>query len=196
MSSCRSRSAARPAMRRWRATGVGWSTRTRQGCPAATRTSSSRVRSWCSRHSELLPLLVGRSATYGETWAKSVRSERTPAKECDMAATATARWEGTIDDGSGTMSTATGLEGSFTKASRFADGKGTNPEELLGAAHAGCFSQYLALLLTTNEPPPTCIQTPAQVSIRVGDDGPPLNRIALSTVVDVDLPAETGRSHV
>ncbi|HEY9555615.1 MAG TPA: OsmC family peroxiredoxin [Acidimicrobiales bacterium] len=107
-----------------------------------------------------------------------------------MAATATARWEGTIDDGSGTMSTATGLEGSFTKASRFADGKGTNPEELLGAAHAGCFSQYLALLLTKNETPPTSIQTTAKVSIMVGDDGPTINRIALSTVVDVDLPAE------
>ena len=107
-----------------------------------------------------------------------------------MAATATARWEGTIDDGSGTMSTATGLEGTFTKASRFADGKGTNPEELIGAAHAGCFSQFLALLLTKNETPPTSIETKAKVSIVVGDDGPTINRIALSTVVDVDLPAE------
>jgi osmotically inducible protein OsmC len=107
-----------------------------------------------------------------------------------MAATATARWEGTIDDGSGTMSTATGLEGTFTKASRFADGKGTNPEELIGAAHAGCFSQFLALLLTKNETPPTSIETTAKVSIVVGEDGPTINRIALSTVVDVDLPAE------
>src|SRR3546814_13818745 len=78
----------------------------------------------------------------------------------------------------------------FTKASRCADGKGTNPEKLLGAAHAGCFSQYLALLLTKNETPPTAIQTTAKVSIMVGDDGPTINRIALSTVVDVDLPAE------
>lgn len=107
-----------------------------------------------------------------------------------MAATATARWEGTIDDGSGTMSTATGLEGTFTKASRFADGKGTNPEELIGAAHAGCFSQFLALLLTKNETPPSSIETTAKVSIVVGDDGPTINRIALSTVVDVDLPAD------
>lgn len=108
-----------------------------------------------------------------------------------MAATATARWEGTIDDGSGSMSTATGLEGAFSKASRFADGDGTNPEELIGAAHAGCFSQYLALLLTQNETPPTSIETTAKVSIVVGDDGPTINRIGLSTVVDVDLPAET-----
>ena len=51
-----------------------------------------------------------------------------------MAATATARWEGSLDDGSGTISTGAGLQGTYTKASRFADGTGTNPEELIGAA--------------------------------------------------------------
>jgi osmotically inducible protein OsmC len=107
-----------------------------------------------------------------------------------MAATATATWAGTLDDGSGTMSTATGLEGTFTKASRFEDGNGTNPEELIGAAHAGCFSQFLALLLSKNDTPPKSIETTAKVSIMVGDDGPTINRIALSTVVDVDLSAE------
>lgn len=107
-----------------------------------------------------------------------------------MAATAVARWEGTIDDGSGTMSTATGLEGTFTKASRFADGAGTNPEELIGAAHAGCFSQFLALLLSKNDTPPRSIETTAKVSIVVGDDGPTIDRIALTTVVDADLPAD------
>lgn len=107
-----------------------------------------------------------------------------------MAATASARWEGTIDEGSGTLSTATGLHGVFTKASRFADGDGTNPEELIGAAHAGCFSQFLALLLTQNGTPPRAIDTTAKVSIVAGDDGPTINRIDLSTVVDADLPAD------
>lgn len=107
-----------------------------------------------------------------------------------MAATATARWEGSIDEGSGTMSTATGLEGPFTKASRFADGEGTNPEELIGAAHAGCFSQYLALLLSQEGSPPTSIETTAKVSIATGDGGPTINRISLTSVVDVDLPAD------
>ena len=107
-----------------------------------------------------------------------------------MAATATARWEGTIDEGTGAVSTGTSLTGTFTKASRFADGAGTNPEELIGAAHAGCFSQFLALLLTKNEPPPTSIETTAKVSIAVTDEGPTITRIALSTTVDVDLPAE------
>ncbi|HEX4868169.1 MAG TPA: OsmC family peroxiredoxin [Acidimicrobiales bacterium] len=107
-----------------------------------------------------------------------------------MASTAYARWEGTIEEGSGTMATATGLRGTFTRASRFADGDGTNPEELIGAAHAGCFSQFLALLLTKNDTPPTSIETTAKVSIVVGDDGPTINRIALSTIVDADLSAD------
>jgi osmotically inducible protein OsmC len=88
------------------------------------------------------------------------------------------------------MSTATGLHGDFTKASRFADGAGTNPEELIGAAHAGCFSQFLALLLTQEGTPPTSIETTAKVSIVVGDDGPTINRIVLTSRVDADVPDE------
>ncbi len=108
-----------------------------------------------------------------------------------MAARATATWQGSIDEGSGTMSTATGLEGAFSKASRFADGSGTNPEELIGAAHAGCFSQFLALLLTKNGTPPTKIETSARVSIEVGDDGPTITRIDLTSVVVAEVSADT-----
>lgn len=107
-----------------------------------------------------------------------------------MVSTATARWEGSLDDGSGTMSTATGLEGRFTKASRFADGEGTNPEELIGAAHAGCFSMFLSSLLSKNGTPPTSVETTAKVSIQVGDSGPTISKISLSTVVDADLSAD------
>lgn len=107
-----------------------------------------------------------------------------------MAASATATWQGSIDDGSGTMKTGTGLEGPFTKASRFADGEGTNPEELLGAAHAGCFSQFLALLLSGDGTPPTSIETTAKVSIAIGDDGPTITKIALDSKVDADVSAE------
>lgn len=107
-----------------------------------------------------------------------------------MAATATARWKGSLDEGSGTMTTATGLSGTFTKASRFADGEGTNPEELLGAAHAGCFSQFLAALLSNDGTPPSSIETTARVSIATGDDGPTIESIRLSSTVDADVPAE------
>lgn len=102
-----------------------------------------------------------------------------------MAATATARWNGNLDEGTGTMSTATGLEGPFTKASRFADGEGTNPEELIGAAHAGCFSQFLSGVLTKAGTPPTSIETTAKVSLDMSGPAPRIGRIALTTVGDV-----------
>ena len=107
-----------------------------------------------------------------------------------MAASATATWNGSIDEGSGTMTTGTGLTGAFSKASRFADGDGTNPEELLGAAHAGCFSQFLALLLTKAGTPPEAISTTAKVSIAVGDGGPTITKINLASTVDADATAE------
>lgn len=107
-----------------------------------------------------------------------------------MAASATATWNGSIDEGSGSMTTGTGLSGNFSKASRFADGDGTNPEELLGAAHAGCFSQFLALLLTKEGTPPTAIETTAKVSIVVGDDGPTITKVNLTSTVDADAPAD------
>lgn len=88
------------------------------------------------------------------------------------------------------MSTASGIEGTFSKASRFADGAGTNPEELIGAAHAGCFSQFLALLLSHDGTPPTSIETTAKVSIEVGDDGPTITGIRLTSVVDADVSAD------
>ena len=103
-----------------------------------------------------------------------------------MAATATARWEGNLDDGKGTMSTATGLEGPYTKASRFADGDGTNPEELIGAAHAGCFSMFLSALLSKAGTPPSSIETTAKVSLDMSGDAPRIGKIALTTVGEVD----------
>lgn len=102
-----------------------------------------------------------------------------------MAATASARWEGNLDDGSGTMSTATGLEGPYTKASRFADGDGTNPEELIGAAHAGCFSMFLSGVLSKAGTPPTSIETTAKVSLDMSGPAPRIGKIALTTVGDV-----------
>jgi organic hydroperoxide reductase OsmC/OhrA len=60
-----------------------------------------------------------------------------------------AEWKGSLKEGSGTMKLASGAyEGAYTYASRFESGQGTNPEELIGAAHAGCFSMFLAALLS------------------------------------------------
>ena len=60
-----------------------------------------------------------------------------------------AEWKGTLKQGGGTMKLGSGAwEGPYTFASRFESGRGTNPEELIGAAHAGCFSMFLSALLS------------------------------------------------
>lgn len=102
-----------------------------------------------------------------------------------MAATATARWEGSLDDGKGTMTTGTGLEAAYTKQSRFADGAQSNPEELVGAAHAGCFSMFLSALLSKAGNPPNSIETTAKVSLDMSGPAPRIGSITLTTVGDV-----------
>jgi osmotically inducible protein OsmC len=94
-----------------------------------------------------------------------------------------ATWKGTLREGSGVMKLGSGAyEGEFTWASRFADGKGTNPEELVGAAHAGCFSMFLSALLTKAEFPPTSVHTTATVHL---GDGPTITKIELVTEAEV-----------
>ncbi|MFH2067949.1 MAG: OsmC family protein [Candidatus Omnitrophota bacterium] len=94
-----------------------------------------------------------------------------------------ARWDGSLKDGAGTMKLGSGAyEGPFTFASRFETGPGTNPEELLGAAHAGCFSMFLSALLTTAGFTPRRIYTTAAVHL---DAGPKITLIELNTEADV-----------
>jgi osmotically inducible protein OsmC len=92
-------------------------------------------------------------------------------------------WNGTLREGSGTMKLGSGMfEGPFTFASRFESAQGTNPEELLGAAHAGCFSMFLAAQLTKAGFPPKQIQTTARVHL---GDGPTITLIELDTTATV-----------
>ena len=95
---------------------------------------------------------------------------------------ASASWSGTLKEGNGSVK-GTGFEAPFTFASRFeGSGKGTNPEELIGAAHAGCFSMFLAAQLSKEGKPPTSIDTTATVTL---GDGPTVTKIELSTVAVV-----------
>ncbi len=94
---------------------------------------------------------------------------------------AQAEWKGTLREGSGTMKFGT-FQGPYTYASRFESGEGTNPEELLGAAHAGCFSMFLSALLTKAGFKPTRIQTTATVHL---EDGPAIKTIELKTEAQV-----------
>jgi len=99
-------------------------------------------------------------------------------------AKATATWNGTLKEGSGTMKGGNGFfDAPFSFLSRFEGGtKGTNPEELIGAAHAGCFSMFLAAQLTNAGHPPTSIETTATVHLGAG---PTVTKIELETVAKV-----------
>ena len=100
--------------------------------------------------------------------------------------TANARWEGALQDGSGTMAFGSGaFEGQFSYASRFEEGPGTNPEELIGAAHAGCFSMAFANTLATAGHDPQRVETTARVHLEPADDGPSITRVELSTEAEV-----------
>lgn len=95
-----------------------------------------------------------------------------------------ATWKGTLKEGAGTMTIGAGhYEGPFTFASRFESGNGTNPEELIGAAHAGCYSMFLSALLTGNGTPPKRVTTTASVHLEAG---PTITRIDLVSEADVE----------
>jgi lipoyl-dependent peroxiredoxin len=95
---------------------------------------------------------------------------------------ASAVWEGTLKDGKGTVSLGSGaFEGAYSFASRFESGHGTNPEELLGAAYAGCFSQAFSLELTEAGYPPDSISTEALVRLEKVEAGHAITEITLKT---------------
>lgn len=96
------------------------------------------------------------------------------------------KWNGNLADGSGTVKTGSGLfEGPFSFKSRFEEGEGTNPEELLGAAHAGCFSMALSHALDEAGHTAESVETTAKVTLQVGDDGPVIPTIELVTTAVV-----------
>ena len=94
----------------------------------------------------------------------------------------TAEWRGDLRSGSGTVSVASGLfDGNYSFASRFEEGPGTNPEELIGAAHASCFSMALSNILTEAGHAPESVRTTAKVHLRNIDGQPTIARIDLVT---------------
>jgi len=96
--------------------------------------------------------------------------------------TSTAHWDGNLKDGGGKVALGSGAwEGAYTFKSRFEEGDGTNPEELIAAAHAGCFSMFLSGVLGEAGHEPESIETEARVHLRVGDGGPEIHQIDLVT---------------
>lgn len=92
-------------------------------------------------------------------------------------------WRGDLKSGSGTVSVASGLftDGNFSFSSRFEEGPGTNPEELIGAAHAGCFSMALSNMLAGDGHTPESVKTTAKVHLRIVDSAPTITQIDLVT---------------
>ena len=99
-----------------------------------------------------------------------------------MAAKATAEWRGDVPTGTGTFTAGDSISGGYTFKSRFEDGPGSNPEQLIGAAHAACFSMALANLLAQAGSPAESISTEATVTLERVDGAPTITRIDLVTV--------------
>jgi osmotically inducible protein OsmC len=104
-----------------------------------------------------------------------------------MKRKASAVWSGGLKEGSGSISTGTGVlhDAPYGFRSRFEDGPGTNPEELLGAAHAGCYSMALALGLEQAGHPAHRIETKAVVTLEKDGDGFTITTIDLTCRANV-----------
>jgi osmotically inducible protein OsmC len=102
--------------------------------------------------------------------------------------TAHASWQGTVPDGSGKIGVGSGaFDGTFTLRSRIDEGvHSTNPEELIGAGHAGCFTMSLANLMSEAGHPPNKVDTTARVHLEELELGFRITKIELDTVGDVE----------
>ena len=96
---------------------------------------------------------------------------------------ASAHWQGGLKDGKGTISTQSGVlkETQYSFSTRFEDGVGTNPEELIAAAHAGCFTMALSAELGNAGFTPDALDTTATVTMDKTDAGPTVTKIHLTT---------------
>ena len=100
-----------------------------------------------------------------------------------MDRNAQAVWQGGLKDGKGILSTQSGVlhETQYSFNTRFENGEGTNPEELIAAAHAGCFTMALSGQLSSVDKAPQQIDTTATVTMEKTDDGPTVTKIHLKT---------------
>ena len=104
-----------------------------------------------------------------------------------MDRTASAAWYGNLKEGKGKISTQSGVlkDSQYSFGTRFENGIGTNPEELIAAAHAGCFTMALSAQLTTANLPPESLETTAKVTLDKTDAGPTITKIHLTTKAKV-----------
>jgi len=97
-----------------------------------------------------------------------------------------AEWRGDLPNGDGDLTVGEGVfEGRYSAASRFEEGEGMNPEELIAAAHAACFAMALGNILATNGHTPDAVRARARVQLRNVDGAPTIARIDLEADADV-----------
>jgi lipoyl-dependent peroxiredoxin len=99
-----------------------------------------------------------------------------------MPAKGNAEWKGDLKSGSGTFTAGDGIQGDYSFKSRFEDGPGANPEQLIAAAHASCFSMALSNGLAEAGTPVDSVKTDATVTLGIVDGAPTITSIALTTV--------------
>ena len=99
-----------------------------------------------------------------------------------MPAKGFAEWKGDVPSGSGAFTAGDTISGEYSFKSRFEDGPGANPEQLIAAAHASCFSMALSNILAQAGTPPESVRTDATVTLRMVDGVPTITKIALATV--------------
>jgi osmotically inducible protein OsmC len=105
--------------------------------------------------------------------------------EAAMPAKGTAEWKGDLRGGSGTFTAGDSISGEYSFRSRFEDGPGANPEQLIAAAHASCFAMALSNMLAENGTPPDSIHVNATVTLRPVDGSPTISKIELVAVGNV-----------
>ena len=110
---------------------------------------------------------------------------------------ADATWTDNLSDGNGIMTLESGAyEGAYSFRSRFEDGAGSNPEELIAAAHAGCYSMALSNVLDEAGYDPEAVDTTADVTLRMVDEEPTITGIHLNTEATVpDIDDDTFQEH-
>jgi osmotically inducible protein OsmC len=99
-----------------------------------------------------------------------------------MPAKGSAEWKGDVPTGTGTFTAGDTISGEYSYKSRFEDGPGANPEQLIAAAHASCFSMALSNMLAQAGSPPESVHTDATVTLRMVDGNPTITKIDLVTV--------------
>ena len=99
-----------------------------------------------------------------------------------MPARGNAEWQGALQSGHGKFTAGDSITGEYSFKSRFEDGPGANPEQLIAGAHAACFSMAFANALDEAGSPAKSVRTDARVTLRLLDDGPAITKIELTTV--------------